>query len=57
MTTSTPTADPTGGLPTPDGLGVVLTDLPAVPGAPGVPLASLVRLALRRNPRRAHLLV
>nr|WP_252727683.1 phosphoribosyltransferase domain-containing protein [Curtobacterium sp. WW7] len=39
-------------------MGVVLTDAPAVPGAaPGVPLSSLVRVALRRNPRRAHLLV
>jgi pyrimidine operon attenuation protein/uracil phosphoribosyltransferase len=54
VTTTTPTAT----LPTPDELGVVLTDAPAVPGAaPGVPLSSLVRVALRRNPRRAHLLV
>lgn len=61
MTTMTPTAGPSGSvLPTPDELGVVLTDEPtAVDGStsPGVPLASLVRLALRRNPRRAHLLV
>lgn len=61
MTTTTPTAGPSGSvLPTPDELGVVLTDeLAAGDGStsPGVPLASLVRLALRRNPRRAHLLV
>ncbi|PZF68350.1 phosphoribosyltransferase [Curtobacterium sp. MCPF17_047] len=44
-------------MPSPEELGVVLTDAPIVPTAPGVPLASLVRLALRRNPRRAHLLV
>ena len=61
MTTTTPTAGPSGSvLPTPDELGVVLTDeSTAGDGStgPGVPLASLVRLALRRNPRRAHLLV
>ena len=61
MTTTTPTAGPSGSvLPTPDELGVVLTDEPTAGDgstSPGVPLASLVRLALRRNPRRAHLLV
>lgn len=61
MTTTTPTAGPSGSvLPTPDELGVVLTDESTAgdgSAAPGVPLASLVRLALRRNPRRAHLLV
>ncbi|MDN4648323.1 phosphoribosyltransferase domain-containing protein [Curtobacterium sp. PsM8] len=61
MTTTTPTAGPSGSvLPTPDELGVVLTDESTAGDgstAPGVPLASLVRLALRRNPRRAHLLV
>ena len=60
MTTTTPTAGPSGSvLPTPDELGVVLTDEPTAGDgstSPGVPLASLVRLALRRNPRRAHLL-
>jgi pyrimidine operon attenuation protein/uracil phosphoribosyltransferase len=61
VTTTTSTTAPTGAaLPTPDELGVVLTDAPTAadaPTSPGVPLASLVRLALRRNPRRAHLLV
>lgn len=61
MTTTTSTAGPSGSvLPTPDELGVVLTDeRTARDGSTsaGVPLASLVRLALRRNPRRAHLLV
>ena len=61
MTTTTPTAAPSGSvLPTPDELGVVLTDESTAGDgstSPGVPLASLVRLALRRNPRRAHLLV
>lgn len=61
MTTTTPTAGPSGSvLPTPDELGVVLADEPTARNgstSPGVPLASLVRLALRRNPRRAHLLV
>lgn len=52
-------------LPTPDDLGIAVTDgavttpgAAAPAGAAGVlPLGDLVRLALRRNPRRAHLLV
>lgn len=43
-------------VPTPADLGVVLTDADRS-GAPFVPLADLVRVALRRNPKRAHLLV
>jgi pyrimidine operon attenuation protein/uracil phosphoribosyltransferase len=60
-TNTTNTAVDSSSLPTPDELGVVLTDAPnataPVHDVPAVPLASLVRLALRRNPRRAHLLV
>lgn len=57
MTTTTTTT--TTSLPTPADLGVTLVDdaATATTGAPGVPLSSLVRLALRRNPKRAHLLV
>jgi pyrimidine operon attenuation protein/uracil phosphoribosyltransferase len=44
-------------LPTPADLGVALVDDATTAGGPTVPLASLVRLALRRNPKRAHLLV
>jgi len=43
-------------IPTPADLGVVLTDATTAPH-PLVPLAALVRVALRRNPKRAHLLV
>ncbi|WIB14191.1 phosphoribosyltransferase domain-containing protein [Curtobacterium sp. MCPF17_050] len=44
-------------LPTPADLGVELVDDRTAPGDTTVPLSSLVRLALRRNPKRAHLLV
>lgn len=48
-------------LPTPADLGVVLSDAPKDTDAPDrtatVPLGELVRVALRRNPKRAHLLV
>jgi pyrimidine operon attenuation protein/uracil phosphoribosyltransferase len=53
-------------VPTPADLGVVLTDTASTStgtaeadrtDAPLVPLADLVRVALRRNPKRAHLLV
>ncbi|MBF4608270.1 phosphoribosyltransferase domain-containing protein [Curtobacterium sp. VKM Ac-1393] len=43
--------------PTPADLGVALTDAPPTTVAPSVPLGSLARIALRRNPKRAHLLV
>lgn len=43
--------------PSPADLGVALTDSPATAAAPAVPLAALARIALRRNPKRAHLLV
>ncbi|WIB25015.1 phosphoribosyltransferase domain-containing protein [Curtobacterium sp. MCSS17_015] len=49
MTTTTTT------MPTPADLGVALVD--DADGELAVPLSSLVRLALRRNPKRAHLLV